>query len=100
LDWGLGFGVWGLGFGVWGLELKVSGSGFRVSGIGYRVLDLGSVVYRVWSASRAARTRFDGARYMGVVGTVWLGLWVKGRREREKTGYEPFALHAPAQRAI
>ena len=30
-------------------------------------------------------------------GTVWLALRVKGEAERETTGYEPFALHAPIQ---
>ena len=31
-----------------------------------------------------------------------MGVWVKGggERERETTGYEPFALHAPIQWAI
>ena len=35
-------------------------------------------------------------------GTVWFGVWLKvgGGGERETTGYEPFAVHAPMQWAV
>ena len=44
----------------------------------------------------------DGHRLLRPMPRVTLGAWcdLKGGREREMTGYEPFTVHAPTQWAI
>ena len=90
----MGSGVWGVGFGVQGLGFEVLG--LRVEGF-TPATTASSTFFRAYAIPPAPISPNYIAQCMGgqnVHGFVGEGA------ERETTGYEPFAVHAPIQWAL